>query len=111
MWGKVDMENNPQKGNEWETGVRMKKNKRRQSGVRTIYLLIALMIVTAVFTGSILGWLIWYGISGGVSKPRETEAVETEENMGETEPEEETEPLPDVSAINDGSQRKQYYYA
>ena len=83
----------------------MKKNKRRQSGVRTIYLLIALMIVTAVFTGSILGWLIWYGISGGVSKPRETEAVETEENMGETEPEEETEPLPDVSEIPGANQQ------
>lgn len=80
----------------------MKKNKRRRSGARTIYLLIALMIITAVFTGAILGWLIWYGISGGVSKPRETEAVETEESTqeaipGQTEAEEET--LPDAAEI------------
>ena len=56
----------------------MKKRKKRHSGVGSIYVLIALMIVTAVFTGGILGWLIWYGISGGVSKPRETEAPPTE---------------------------------
>ena len=43
----------------------MKKRKKRHSGVGSIYVLIALMIVTAVFTGGILGWLIWYGISGG----------------------------------------------
>lgn len=83
----------------------MKRNKRRRSGARTIYLLIALMILTAVFTGAILGWLIWYGISGGVSKPKETEAAQTSaaagENTEETISEEETqeETLPDVSEI------------
>lgn len=85
----------------------MKKRKRRRSGAGTIYLLIALMIITAVFTGAILGWMIWYGVSGGVSRPKSTESTQTEETderteettEEETEAQTEEETLPDVTEI------------
>lgn len=85
----------------------MKKKRKMRSGARSIYLLIALMIVTAIFTGAILGWMIWYGISGGVSKSKETEEAHTEENTDVSISEEETEAvsLPDVSEISGANQQ------
>lgn len=85
----------------------MKKNRKRRSGVKSIYLLIALMILTAIFTGAILGFLIWYGISGGVSKPKETMEIQTEEpkEVSTSEEETEAETLPDVSEISGANQQ------